>query len=127
MGEHNLIGGKRPRPLGKTMKKALKILILTLVLCTVFAVMASAALTEKQQNALIKYAEQFVTEGKRRITYFIPNSDGGALNTLYRVATVESVDYGADGMTVLALADAKARGMLRKYALDDPIEKEDWE
>ena len=43
------------------------------------------------------------------------------------MATVESVDYGADGMTVIALADQKARGMMRKYALDDPIEKEDWE
>ena len=61
------------------------------------------------------------------MTYFIPNSDGGALNTLYRVATVENVEYGAEGMTVLALADAKARGMMRKYALDDPIEKEEWE
>ena len=76
---------------------------------------------------LISRLEALVTDGKRRVTYFIPNSDGGALNTLYRVATVESVDYGVDGMTVIALADQKARGMLRKYALDDPIEKEDWE
>ena len=29
-------------------------------------------------------------------------------------------------MTVIALADQKARGMMRKYALDDPVEKEEW-
>ena len=86
-----------------------------------------SASTGQGIDSLISKLEALVTDGKRRVTYFIPNSDGGALNTLYRVATVESVDYGADGMTVIALADQKARGMMRKYALDDPIEKEDWE
>ncbi len=86
-----------------------------------------SAATEQGIDSLISKLEALVTDGKKRVTYFIPNSDGGALNTLYRVATVESVDYGADGITVLALADAKARGMMRKYALDDPVEKEEWE
>ena len=86
-----------------------------------------SATTGQGIDTLITKLEALVTEGKRRVTYFIPNSDGGALNTLYRVATVESVDYGAEGMTVLALADAKARGMMRKYALDDVVEKEEWE
>ena len=86
-----------------------------------------SAATGQGIDSLISKLEALVTDGKKRVTYFIPNSDGGALNTLYRVATVESVDYGADGITVLALADAKARGMMRKYALDDPVEKEDWE
>lgn len=70
-------------------------------------------------DTLISKLEALVTDGKRRVTYFIPNFDGSALNTLYRVATVESVDYGAEGVTVIALADAKARGMMKKYALDD--------
>ena len=86
-----------------------------------------SATTGQGIDTLISKLEALVTDGKRRVTYFIPNSDGGALNTLYRVATVESVDYGVDGMTAIALADAKARGMMRKYALDDPVEKEDWE
>lgn len=86
-----------------------------------------SATTGQGIDTLISKLEALVTDGKRKVTYFIPNSDGGALNTLYRVATVESVDYGAEGMTVIALADQKARGMLRKYALDDPEEKEDWE
>ena len=87
-----------------------------------------SAQTGQGIEALIAKLEAIVSEGKRKITYFIPNSDGGALNTLYRFATVESVDYGADGMTVVALADAKARGMMKKYAIDDlpdPSEEDD--
>ena len=87
-----------------------------------------SALSGQGMDMLISKLEQMVTEGKRRVTYFIPNTDGGALNTLYRVATVEDVQYGADGITAIALADAKARGMMKKYALDDePEPKEDWE
>ena len=87
-----------------------------------------SALTGQGIDNLVAKIEAIVTDGKRRITYFIPNSDGGALNTLYRVATVESVEYGAEGMTVVALADAKARGMMKKYALDDiPEQREEWE
>ena len=87
-----------------------------------------SALTGQGVPQLVSKLEAIVTDGKRRVTYFIPNSDGGALNTLYRVATVEDVDYGADGMTVVALADARARGLMKKYAIDDiPEPKEDWE
>ena len=86
-----------------------------------------SALTGQGMDVLISKLEAIVTEGKRRITYFIPNSEAGALNTLYRVATVEDVQYGAEGMTVIAFADSKARGMLKKYATDDlPEPKEDW-
>lgn len=78
-----------------------------------------SALTGQGCEQMVKKLESMVLEGKRRVTYVIPNSDGGALNTLYKYATVESVDYGADGMTVVALADSRARGMMRKYAVDD--------
>ena len=78
-----------------------------------------SALTGQGTDLLINRIEALVSEGKRRITYLIPNSDGGALNTLYKYATVESVDYGAEGMTVVALADSRARGMMKKYAIDD--------
>ena len=87
-----------------------------------------SALTGQGVDCLVSKLEELVTDGKRRITYFIPNSDAGALNTLYRVANVESVDYGAQGITAVALADARARGLMKKYATDDvEEEKEDWE
>ena len=78
-----------------------------------------SALTGQGCEQMISRLESMVLEGKRRVTYVIPNSDAGALNTLYKNATVESVDYGAEGITVVALADSKARGMMRKYAVDD--------
>ena len=78
-----------------------------------------SALTGQGCEQLVEKLEGFILEGKRRVTYLIPNSDGGALNTLYKNATVESVDYGDEGMTVVALADARVRGMMRKYAVDD--------
>ena len=87
-----------------------------------------SALTGQGTDRLVAKLEELVTDGKRRITYFIPNSDAGALSTLYRVANVESVDYGSDGITAVALADARARGLMKKYAVDDIDEpKEDWE
>ena len=84
-----------------------------------------SALTGQGCEQMVARLESMVLEGKRRVTYLIPNSEAGALNTLYKYATVESVDYGADGMTVTALADARARGMMRKYALDDVPESEE--
>ena len=87
-----------------------------------------SALTGQGVEQLVAKIEAVVTDGKRRVTYFIPNREAGALNDLYRLATVDSVDYGADGMTVVALADARARGTMKKYAIDDiPELKEDWE
>lgn len=87
-----------------------------------------SALTGQGIEQLVAKIEAVVTDGKRRVTYFIPNREAGALNDLYRLATVDSVDYGADGMTVVALADARARGTMKKYAIDDiPEPKEDWE
>ncbi len=87
-----------------------------------------SALTGQGVPELVERLEGIVLADKRRVTYLIPNSDAGALNVLYKNATVESVDYGAEEMTVVALADARARGMMKKYALDDiPDPKEDWE
>ena len=78
-----------------------------------------SALTGQGLEGMIAKLEAMVTEGKRRVTYLIPNREAGELNTLYRLATVESVDYGAEGMTVVALCDARARGAMRRFAIDD--------
>lgn len=86
-----------------------------------------SALTGQGVDRMVSLLEGMVLSDKRRVTYLIPNSEAGALNTLYKNATVENVEYGAEGMTVTVLADARIRGMMRKYALDDPEPKEDWE
>lgn len=85
-----------------------------------------SALTGQGIEQMIEKLEAMVTMGKRRVTYVIPNREAGELNTLYRLATVESVDYGAEAITVVALADARARGTLKRFAVDDVItESED--
>ena len=84
-----------------------------------------SALTGQGVDRMVSLLEGMVLSDKRRVTYLIPNSEAGALNTLYKNATVENVEYGADGMTVTVLADARIRGMMRKYALDDPAPRED--
>jgi GTP-binding protein HflX len=87
-----------------------------------------SAQTGQGIEQLVDALEEIVLSGKRRVTYVIPNREAGVLNKLYGLATVESVDYGPEAITVVAMADAKARGQLRAYAVDDePKKKEDWE
>ena len=84
-----------------------------------------SALTGQGIEQMIEKLEAMVTMGKRRVTYVIPNREAGELNTLYRLATVESVDYGEEAITVVALADARARGTLKRFAVDDIVEEEE--
>ena len=87
-----------------------------------------SALTGQGCDQLVSAIEEIVLSGKRRVTYRIPNSEAGALSKLYAIASVEDVDYGADAITVVAMADAKARGQMKRYAIDDePEKKEAWE
>ena len=69
--------------------------------------------------------ENVVHEGTTKATFFIPNSEQGALNKLYSDATIEDIDYGPEGVTVVAIVDAKIRGMLRKYDTDPPKKNEE--
>ena len=76
-------------------------------------------------DELSRILENIVHEGTTKATFFIPNSEQGALNRLYSDSTIESIDYGADGVTVVAIVDAKVRGMLKKYDTDPPVSKEE--
>ncbi len=85
-----------------------------------------SAKTGQGLDILTAKIESILLDGKRRITYRIPNGEAGALNMLYKYATVESVDYGAEYIEAVALADSKARGIMKKYAIDDiPDSEED--
>ena len=70
---------------------------------------------------LLDALQELLREGKRRVTFRIPNAEAGALNQLYRNATVEAVDYGADCITVTATVDERTHGLLRRF---DPARKE---
>ena len=76
---------------------------------------------------LVAKLEQIALGGKTRETFVIPNNEQGALAQLYKNATVESVDYGAEGVTVVATVDAKMRGQLNQYRIgreDETSEEE---
>ena len=53
-------------------------------------------------DTLLEKIEEIIHQGKSKVTFVIPNSEQGALNILYKNATVESVDYGYEGVTVVA-------------------------
>ena len=75
-------------------------------------------------DELVQTLEDILHSGKTVATFLIPHAEQGAMNVLYKNATVEDVEYGADGVTVRATVDAKVRGMLRKYDLNPPKTEE---
>ena len=84
-----------------------------------------SAATGQGVELLVRKIEELIMSAKRPVTFTIPNSEAGALNQLYKNATVQSVEYGADAIVAVAFADAKTIGMLRKYT-DIPEEKEEY-
>ncbi len=74
-----------------------------------------SAKTGRGCDLLAKKLEDMVHEGKSRVIFKISNAEQRALNILYKDATVEDVDYGAECVTVTAVVDSKVRGMLKKY------------
>ena len=84
-----------------------------------------SAYTGQGVGLLVQKIEDIVMASKRPVTFTIPNAEAGALNILYKNATVQSVEYGAESIVAVAMADAKTIGMLRKYT-DIPEEKEEY-
>ena len=78
-------------------------------------IFAVSAVTGEGVDALVNRIEEIVNEGKRRLVFTIPNAEQGALNTLYKNAVVEDVEYGPEAVKVTAVVDNKVRGMLAKY------------
>lgn len=83
-----------------------------------------SAVTGDGIDDFLSLLEKTALAGKTRVTFRIPNSEQGAMNILYKNATVEDVEYGADAVTVVATVDAKTRGMLRKYDTAPPVTQE---
>ena len=84
-----------------------------------------SAVSGQGVELLVRKIEDLIMVAKRPVTFTIPNSEAGALNILYKNATVQNVEYGAEYIIATALADAKTVGMLRKYT-DIPEEKEEY-
>lgn len=84
-----------------------------------------SAATGQGIELLVSKLEALVMNSKRVVTFTIPNSEAGALNILYKNATVQDVEYGAENIVATAMADAKTIGMLRKYT-DIPEDREEY-
>ena len=69
--------------------------------------------------------EQIILAGKKRTLFLIPHNEQGALNQLYKLSTVEDVDYRAECVAVTAMADAKNRGILKKYLAEPETVSDD--
>ena len=66
-------------------------------------------------DALENEIIQMLHSGKSRVKFVFPNSKSGQIKLLYSSASVESVDYGPDNITVVATVDARIRGLLSEY------------
>jgi len=74
-----------------------------------------SALTGEGIAGLEIALEELLGDGKKTVEMLIPHSDGGAVNTVYRICENVEVDYTAEGTVITALCDAKAAGQLSKY------------
>lgn len=92
---------------------------------TVFISAASGTGLEK----LVSRIEELVLDGKTTEIFFIPNAKQGILSKMYGYMTINDVDYGAEGITVTAVADKRARGLFEEFMLNKPQKSEDdiWE
>lgn len=84
-----------------------------------------SALTGQGCEELAQLLEEVIHEGKRKVTFRIPNSEMGAMNILYKNSTVENVEYGDEYVLVTATVDSKTHGMMKKY--DENYPKRDEE
>ena len=74
-----------------------------------------SAATGQGIDLMLGELQALIHDGKKRVTFVIPNADAGVLSRLYASAVVEHVEYGAESITVTAVVDAKTHGMYRRY------------
>lgn len=85
-----------------------------------------SAATGKGVDRLLSSIEEKLHADSRRVTFRIPNAKQGLLSSLYRNATVENVEYGAEAVTITATVDARTYGPLREYDINPPKEESLW-
>lgn len=83
-----------------------------------------SAVTGQGIDGMLDELQNLIHEGKKTVTFVIPNADAGVLSRLYASSVVEKVEYGDENITVCATVDGKTHGMFRRY---DPawVEKDD--
>ena len=70
-------------------------------------------------NVLLDMICTEIAKGKREYELLIPYTEQSALNQLYKLYNVISVDYTDNGITVKVVLDGKGRGQYSKYIAED--------
>lgn len=74
-----------------------------------------SALTGMGIDTFLTMLEEMAQAGTRRCILHIPMAEQGVLNQLYRLATVEDVQYFDEYVAVTAVLDTRAQGTFQKY------------
>ena len=75
---------------------------------------------------LLALIDKKLDKGTKRVTLHLPYDKAGALDSLYREAKVESVEYGAT-VDVVAVCNPRLLGQLKDYIEGWQPPKEEWE
>ena len=85
-----------------------------------------SARTGEGLDELLSAIDKRLDKGTRRVTLHLPYDKAGALDSLYREAKVESVEYGGT-VDVTAVCTPRVIGQLKEYIEGWTEPKEDWE
>ena len=85
-----------------------------------------SAKTGEGLERLLAAIDKKLDKGTKRVTLHLPYNKAGALDSLYREAKVESVEYG-ETVDVVAVCTPRVIGQLKDYIEGWTEPKEDWE
>ena len=85
-----------------------------------------SAKTGEGLDRLLVAIDKKLDKGTKRVTLHLPYDKAGALDSLYREARVESVEYG-ETVDVVAVCTPRVIGQLKDYIEGWTETKEDWE
>ena len=74
-----------------------------------------SALTGMGVDKFLSMLEELARAGTRRCTLHVPMAEQSVLAQLYKLATVENVEYKDEYMEVTAVLDTRAQGVFKKY------------
>ena len=85
-----------------------------------------SAKTGEGIKRLLQAVDEKLDKGTRRVTIHLPYDTAGLLDSLYREAKVENVEYG-ETVDITAVCTPRIMGQLKDYIEGWQEEKEDWE
>ena len=85
-----------------------------------------SAKTKEGLDELLARIDKTLDKGTRRVTIHLPYDKGGFLDSLYREAKVESVEY-SETIDIVAVCVPRILGQIKDYIENYSEPKEDWE